>query len=78
MPLGARLLVRSKKDWRQAVVARQTDDFVTVSVASPTGYSYRLRRDAECDVVFDGSIPILAAEQQDDWRSNFSLADPRW
>jgi hypothetical protein len=35
IPLGGRLLIRSKKDWRVAVVSRIGEDKITISVASP-------------------------------------------
>lgn len=78
MPVGTRLLVRSKKDWRPAVVSRVTEEQVTVSIASPTGYNYRLRRDKEAIICFDGAIPILLSEYPDTWRENLSVYDPRW
>ncbi len=78
MPIGCRLLVRSRKDWRVAVVARVTDDKIVLSVASPKGRNYRLRRDGSAAVFFDGEIPLLRADRQDEWRRNFSNYDARW
>lgn len=77
-PLGGRLLVRSKKDWRVAVVSRKTDEFISLSIASPTGYNYRIRRTLESEITFDGRIPILAKEETEPWRENFSSYDMRW
>ena len=77
-PVGSRLLVRSKKDWRFAVISRKADDFVSLSIASPTGYNYRLRRPSGLTISFDGQIPFLAAVQNDAWRENFSTYDLRW
>jgi hypothetical protein len=78
IPLGGRLLVRSKKDWRVAVVTRITEDKITISVASPGGYCYRLRRPTDASISFDGRIPFLVIENSDTWRDNFSPYDMRW
>lgn len=77
-PLGGRLLVRSKKDWRVAVVSRKTDEFISLSIASPTGYNYRMRKTAEAIIAFDGVIPFLVKEEAGPWRENFSVYDSRW
>ncbi|MEO6334726.1 MAG: hypothetical protein ABIO91_07050 [Pyrinomonadaceae bacterium] len=78
IPLGGRLLVRSKKDWRTAVVSRITEDQITISVASPSGHCYRLRRALDATIAFDGRIPFLVIEDSDTWRDNFSQYDVRW
>lgn len=78
MPLGARLLVRSKKDWRIAVVSRFDEEKVTLIVCSPSGRTYRLSRNPEAEIVFDGIIPILKIESDENWRDNFSKYDARW
>ena len=77
-PLGGRLLMRSKKDWRFAVVSRKTETFISLSIASPSGYNYRIRRTTDLEVSFDGRIPFLLAENSDTWRDNFSGYDTRW
>ncbi len=78
LPVGCRLLVRSKKNWRFAVVARKTEEFISISVASPTGYNYRLRRAAELEVSGNGPIPCLISKENDMWQENFSSYDQRW
>ncbi len=78
IPLGGRLLIRSKTDWRVAVVSRITEDQITISVASPKGYNYRLRRTADSHVEFDGRIPFLTIDDAEAWRENFSTYDVRW
>ena len=78
IPLGGRLLVRSKTDWRVAVVCRIAEDKITISVASPKGYNYRLRRPLDAVVDFDGRIPYLIADTAETWRENFSSYDVRW
>jgi hypothetical protein len=78
IPLGGRLLIRSKKDWRVAVVSRIAEDKITISVASPSGHCYRLRRAIDACISFDGRIPFLVIEDSDTWRDNFSPYDVRW
>ena len=78
LPIGARLLIRSKTDWRSAVVSRFNEEKVTLSVCSPTGRTYRLHRNFECEVIVDGGIAILKIETDDTWRENFTKYDFRW
>ena len=78
LPLGARLLYRSKTQWRVAVVAKIGEDWITLSVASSTGYNYRLRRLPETEIAFDGTIPFLVFHSNENWRDNFSIYDLRW
>lgn len=77
-PIGARLLVRTKKDWRVAVVSQFHLERVTLIVCSPNGKTYRLRRGAESEIVLDGEFPILKIEIEENWRDNFSKYDFRW
>lgn len=78
IPVGGRLLVRSKKDWRVAVVARKTEEFISISIASPSGYNYRIRRTGDEQIFFDGLIPFLPRDKSEPWRENFSDYDVRW
>lgn len=78
LPIGARLLIRSKTDWRSAVVCRQSEEKATLAVCSPSGRTYRLHRNLECEIIFDGSFPILKIESIDSWRENFTKYDCRW
>lgn len=78
IPVGGRLLVRSKKDWRVAVIARKTEEFVSISIASPTGYNYRIRRTADQAIYVEGEIPYLPREESEPWRENFTGYDLRW
>lgn len=78
IPVGGRLLVRSKKDWRVAVVARKTEEFISISIASPSGYNYRIRRTADQQVFLDGLIPFLPRDESEPWRENFTGYDVRW
>jgi hypothetical protein len=77
-PIGARLLVRTKKDWRVAVVSQFDTEKATLSVCSPSGRTYRLRRCLESVIVFDGKIPLLKIETEEKWRENFTKYDFRW
>ena len=77
-PLGGRLLVRTKKDWRFAVISRKTEEFISLSIASPKGGNYRIRRAVDLVIAFDGLVPFLHAEFADTWRENFSAYDTRW
>lgn len=76
--IGSRLLVRSKTDWRHASVSRLTDEKVVLTVCSPSGRTYRLRRDADSEVVLNGEIPVLTSPYDDDWYDNFGKYDARW
>lgn len=78
LPTGSRLVVRSKKDWRFAAVSKIEEGCVVLTVASPTGFSYRLRRDADTEIHLEGMIPILKYDDTDTWRDNFGQYDVRW
>ena len=78
LPLGARLIVRTKKDWRFAVVSRFDEEKATLIICSPSGRTYRLRRLLDAEIIFDGEIPILKIEIDENWRENFSRYDFRW
>ena len=78
MPIGARLLVRAKADWRSAVITRFTQERATLAVCSPSGRTYRLHRLLESEIVFDGVMPILKIDAEENWRENFSKYDCRW
>lgn len=78
LPVGCRLLVRSRIDWRVAVIARKNNDSIVLSVSSPKGRNYRLARPMESVLDFDGRIPYLPAEELEYWRENFSRYDRRW
>ena len=78
LPVGARLLIRSKKDWRCAVISKFDEEKATLIVCSPLGRTYRLRRFLDAEIIFDGKIPILKTEIEENWRENFSKYDWRW
>lgn len=78
LPIGARLHIRSKNDWRSAVISKIDEEKVTIIVCSPSGRTYRLRKKIESEISFDGEIPILKIEIEENWRENFSKYDVRW
>lgn len=78
LPIGARIIYRAKDDWRFAVLSRLGEEKATLIVCSPTGRTYRLRRNLDAEIVFDGKIPILKIEEEENWRENFSKYDFRW
>ena len=78
LAVGTRLMVRSKLDWRFAAVSKSVEDKIVLTVCSPTGRTYRLRRDLDSTVTYEGSIPILTTDYPEHWRDNFSPYDVRW
>ena len=78
LPIGARLLVRSKKDWRVAVISKFSEEKATLIVCSAMGRTYRLQRRLETIVIFDGKIPLIQSELAENWRDNFTKYDLRW
>jgi len=78
LPIGARLLVRSRKDWRTAAISKIVEDRVVLTVCSPTGRTYRLRRELDTEIFFEGIIPILKYDLPENWRDNFTPYDHRW
>ncbi len=78
LPVGARLLIRTKMDWRTAVISQFYTEKATLIVCSPSGRTYRLRRLLEMEIFFDGKIPILKTDIEENWRENFSRYDERW
>ncbi len=77
LPLGARLVVRCRKDWRTATVAfiDEATARVVLSVGSPSGHTYRLRRPSDAPLNLDGPVPVLGEGQ---WRAGLARYDVRW
>ena len=78
LSVGARLLVRSRTDWRFAAIAKIVEEKVVLTVCSPSGYTYRLRRELDAAVSMEGTIPVLLYDSDDTWRDNFGRYDHRW
>ena len=75
LEVGARLVLRCRKDWRDAVVVARSTEGVTLAVGSPSGHTYRVRRPADSPLSLDGSIPVLGAGS---WRAGRARYDLRW
>lgn len=75
LPLGGRLIMRCRKDWRVATVAAILPDKITLTVSSPTGHTYRVRRPHDAPLSFDGTIPLLG---EGAWRTGLARYDLRW
>jgi hypothetical protein len=77
LPLGARLVLRCRKDWRAAAVAAFEPELarVVLSVASPSGHTYRLRRPADAALTLDGPVPVLG---EGGWRPGLARYERRW
>jgi len=75
LPVGARVMLRCRKDWRDATVAAVSPEAVTLAVGSPSGHTYRVRRPPVALLSLDGSIPVLG---EGIWRAGRVRYDPRW
>jgi hypothetical protein len=77
LPVGARLILRCRADWRAATVASFEPDTgrVVLNVASPGGHTYRVRRPADAALAQDGHLPVLGEGQ---WRAGLARYDVRW
>jgi hypothetical protein len=75
LPVGARLILRCRADWRAATVAAFEPERVVLNVASPKGHAYRVRRPADSPLAFDGRIPVLG---EGCWRAGLARYDVRW
>ena len=77
LPVGARLILRCRADWRAATVAAYEVGLgrVILNVASPKGGTYRVRRPADAQLSHDGHVPLLGEGQ---WRANLARYDVRW
>ena len=77
LPVGARLILRCRADWRAATVAAfdAATARVVLSVASPGGHTYRVRRPADSPLAHDGHFPVLG---EGCWRAALARYDVRW
>ena len=77
LPVGARLILRCRADWRPATVSAFELELgrVVLNVASPKGGTYRVRRPADSALHYDGHVPLLGHGQ---WRAGFARYDVRW
>lgn len=75
LPIGAHLILRCRKDWRDATVVAITAEAVTLSVGAPKGRTYRVRRPPDAALSMEGGIPVLG---EGCWRAGFARYDTRW
>ena len=75
LPVGARLILRCRKDWRDATIVGVSLEKITLSVGAPSGRTYRVRRAPDSLLSFHGSIPVLG---EGSWRACFVNYDRRW
>jgi hypothetical protein len=75
LPVGTRLVVQCKKDWRTAVVSAVTEEKVVLQICSPSGRTYRKACDIETPIASSGAIFFLG---EGAWRENFVKYDSRW
>lgn len=71
-------MVRSKKDWRFAAVSKIADERIVLTVCSPSGHTYRLRREFDTVISIHRNVPVLVTEETENWRDNFCRYDVRW
>lgn len=71
-------MVRSRIDWRFAAVSKVANERIVLTVCSPTGRTYRLRRNMDTAIEIDGHVPVLIHDEKEDWRDNFTRYDVRW
>jgi hypothetical protein len=68
--------LRAKKDWREAtIVAVVEEETIVLSVASPTGRMYRLRRPTDTPIELHGPIPLMGKGA---WQASLAKYDDRW
>lgn len=75
LPVGSRLMIQCKNDWRMAVVSAVFDESVVLRICSPKGGTYRKKCTAETVINFDGAIPFLG---EGIWKETFAKYDFRW
>lgn len=79
LPVGAKLILRCRKDWREAVVSKFTLEKAVLSVVSKSGATYRVRRPIDAPFHYDGEIPVLFEDCDEiEWRENLLKTDLRW
>ena len=78
LPVGARLVLRCRKDWRVATVSAVDPFGVRLNVASPSGHTYRVRRPADSALTFEGALPLLGEVPSAGSRVALARYDARW
>lgn len=75
LPVGAKLLVQCKKDWRMAVISVNTGEKIVLQICSPSGRTYRKKCTVETILFFDGAFHLLGEGL---WREQLVKYDHRW
>ena len=76
LQVGARLILRCRKDWRDATVVAVSIEHVTLSVCAPRGRTYRIKRSPDTLIFEDGHVPVLG---EGSWRAGGLVRyDARW
>ena len=78
LPLGGRLLVRSRTDWRTAVVASVTGEKIVLAISSPKGRTYRIHRSPGQTLRIENGMFLMDRDVPETWRANFADYDARW
>jgi hypothetical protein len=78
LPLGGRLLVRSRSDWRTAAVALITSEKITISISSPKGTTYRIHRAPDQSLRIEQGFILMDRGLEEEWKPNFAIYDVRW
>jgi len=75
LPIGARLVIRCKSDWRSAAVSARREQRIVLTIASPGGRTYRKSCAPDTEIVFVGTLPVIGTGN---WREGFVRYDGRW
>ena len=78
LPVGTRLLLRTRKDWRSAVISRTGETDVALRVCCSSGRTYWTKRDCETAVILEQNILRVETLTKEDWRENFAKFETRW
>jgi hypothetical protein len=76
LQVGSRLILRCRKDWRDATVVAVSIEHVTLSVCALRGRTYRIKRSPDTLIFEDGHVPVLG---EGSWRAGGLVRyDARW
>ncbi|HNU08853.1 MAG TPA: hypothetical protein PKO33_13885 [Pyrinomonadaceae bacterium] len=75
LPVGARVLVRCRLDWRSGAISATREDKIVLTIYSPSGRTYRKSCSLETPLTYDGSLPLVG---EGTWRETFVKYDVRW
>jgi hypothetical protein len=78
LPVGTRLILRTKTDWRSAVISRIGESGVSLRVCCSSGRVYWTKRASEMEVLLEENIFRLETIVEEDWRTNFARFEMRW